>query len=217
MQKNSQSNRIQGSGWIEVIVGGMYSGKTEELIRRLRRAELARQKIQVFKPIIDDRYHAKDVTSHNQNSFQATAIDSADKIWDHLLDDTQVVGIDEGQFFDQELVQCCQELAERGIRVLVSGLDTDWQAKPFEPMPTLMAIAENVTKQHAVCVVCGHAASRTQRVAQVESKIAVGSHGLYEARCREHFKPEVQAPVLAIKDLRKKLDISETADHQIRG
>jgi thymidine kinase len=196
METNVRVNTLRGSGWLEVIVGGMFSGKTEELIRRLRRAELARQKIQVFKPLIDDRYHAQDVTSHNQTSIRAVPLEKAEDIWTHLADDTQVVGIDEGQFFDQGLVRICQELADRGIRVIVAGLDTDWKAAPFEPMPTLMAIAENVTKQHAVCVVCGAAASRTQRVAAIEGKIAVGSHGLYEARCREHFKPEVQPPVL---------------------
>lgn len=185
---------LRGSGWIEVIVGGMYSGKTEELIRRVRRAEYARLKIQVFKPKIDDRYHAEDVTSHNQNSVSSIPIENSEEIWVHLKDDTQVVAIDEGQFFDNGLVQVVQTLAERGIRVMIAGLDTDWQAKPFEPMPTLMAIAENVTKQHAVCMVCGDAASRTQRVAQVDGQVVVGSHGIYEARCREHFKPEVLPP-----------------------
>ncbi|GIL17617.1 MAG: thymidine kinase [Oligoflexia bacterium] len=185
---------LRGSGWIEVIVGGMYSGKTEELIRRVRRAEYARLKIQVFKPKIDDRYHAEDVTSHNQNSVSSIPIENSEEIWVHLKDDTQVVAIDEGQFFDNGLVEVVQALAERGIRVMIAGLDTDWQAKPFEPMPTLMAIAENVTKQHAVCMVCGDAASRTQRVAQVDGQVVVGSHGIYEARCREHFKPEVLPP-----------------------
>jgi len=192
---------IQGSGWIEVVVGGMYSGKTEELIRRLQRAKLARQKIQVFKPIIDNRYHKEDVTSHNQNSVTALPIRAAEDVWDHLLDDTQVVGIDEGQFFDSTLIQVVQDLAERGIRVIVAGLDTDWQAKPFEPMPTLMAIAENVTKLQAVCVVCGKGASRTQRVAQVEGQVVVGSHGIYEARCREHFKPEIVGPVVMLEGI----------------
>jgi thymidine kinase len=184
----------RGSGWVEVIVGGMYSGKTEELIRRLRRAELGKQKIQVFKPLIDDRYHKDDVTSHNMTSVPAKVISDAEEIWNWLNDDTQIVGIDEGQFFKQNLVEVVQTLAERGIRVIIAGLDTDWQANPFEPMPTLMAIAENVTKHHAVCVVCGESASRTQRVAQVDGKVVVGSHGLYEARCRQHFKPVVDAP-----------------------
>ena len=188
---------LPGSGWIEVVVGGMYSGKTEELIRRIHRAQLARQKVQVFKPKIDTRYHAEDVTSHNQNSSKAIPVGASEEIWEHLLDDTQVVGIDEGQFFDSQLVGVVQTLAERGVRVIISGLDTDWQAKPFEPMPTLMAIAENVTKLQAVCVVCGKAASRTQRVAQLSGQVVVGSHGIYEARCREHFRPEVVAPAFA--------------------
>jgi len=186
---------LAGSGWLEVIVGGMFSGKTEELIRRLQRARLARQKVQVFKPKIDDRYHKEDVTSHNANSITALPIESSEDIWTHLQDDTQVVGIDEGQFFDVGLVQVVQTLAERGLRVVIAGLDTDWQAKPFEPMPTLMATAENVTKLQAVCVVCGQAASRTQRVAAVEGTVVVGSHGIYEARCREHFTPAVVAPM----------------------
>ncbi len=141
------------SGWVEVVVGSMFSGKTEELIRRIRRAELARQKIQVFKPVIDQRYKIMEVTSHNHNSMPSVPIHDADEIWLHLPDDTKVVGIDEGQFFEQNLVQVVQDLAARGLRVVISGLDTDWQGKPFEPMPTLMAIAENVTKLQAVCVV----------------------------------------------------------------
>jgi thymidine kinase len=186
-----KSNMNERRGWIEVVVGGMFSGKTEELIRRLRRAELARQRVQVFKPLIDDRYSKDQVCSHNQNTFHSKPIGSAAEIWTHLKDSTQVVGIDEGQFFDQGLVDVVQALAERGLRVIIAGLDTDWQAKPFEPMPTLMAIAENVTKQHAVCVVCGSAASRTQRTANVDAQIAVGAADMYEARCREHFKPEI--------------------------
>jgi thymidine kinase len=181
-------------GWIEVIVGGMFSGKTEELIRRLRRSTYAKQKVQVFKPIIDDRYRLEEVCSHNQNTFPSIPIKVSSQIWEHLQDDTQVIGIDEGQFFDQELVSVVQTLAERGLRVIIAGLDTDWQAKPFEPMPTLMAIAENVTKQHAVCVVCGGTASRTQRTAAGEDQIAVGASDMYEARCRLHFKPEVVSP-----------------------
>jgi thymidine kinase len=190
---------IRARGWIEVIVGGMFSGKTEELIRRLRRAQFARQKIQVFKPVIDTRYHVEEVTSHNQTSISSLPIKSSAEIWDHLHPDTQVIGIDEGQFFDQELVQVAQDLANRGLRVMIAGLDTDWQAKPFEPMPTLMAIAENVTKQHAVCVVCGAQASRTQRTgsvskAELQERVLVGAQDSYEARCRDHFKPEVVAP-----------------------
>jgi len=181
-------------GWIEIIVGGMYSGKTEELIRRLRRAEYAQQKIQVFKPSIDDRYHAYNVTSHNQTSIQSVPVKKSYEILDSLHADTQVVGIDEGQFFDYEIIDVVQKIADKGIRVLVAGLDTDWQAKPFGPMPILMATAENVTKQHAVCMVCGATASRTQRTAQIDGQVVVGSHGIYEARCREHFKPFVVPP-----------------------
>lgn len=187
----SEFSYFQTRGWIEVIVGSMFSGKTEELIRRLRRAEFAKLKVQVFKPIIDNRYHMTDVTSHNKNSFEALPIKDINDIWSFLSDDTRVIGIDEGQFFSQDLVQVAQDLAERGKRVIIAGLDTDWQAKPFEPMPTLMAIAENVTKQHAVCVKCGAPASRTQRIAGGDSQVQVGTQDAYEARCREHFKPIV--------------------------
>ena len=191
MNSQGPMKPLQGCGWIEVIVGGMFSGKTEELIRRLKRSEWARQKIQVFKPSIDNRYHEQNVTSHDQNSMSATPLSSSEDLWLHLDDDTQVVGIDEGQFFDSNLVKVCQDLAERGLRVIVAGLDLDWKAQPFEPMPTLMAIAENVTKQQAICIICGKAASRSQRLAGGESKIAVGAKDLYEARCREHFRPEI--------------------------
>jgi thymidine kinase len=194
----SDTHFYKGRGWIEVVVGGMFSGKTEELIRRLRRAELGRQKIQVFKPVIDQRYSSEDVTSHNLSSIKSIPIQKSQEIWNHLKEDTQVVGIDEGQFFDFELVKVVQDLADRGMRVIIAGLDTDWQAQPFEPIPTLMAIAENVTKQHAVCVVCGNEASRTQRTgklgAQTLDRVLVGAHDSYEARCREHFRPEVVEP-----------------------
>lgn len=190
----SEFSYYHNRGWVEIVVGSMFSGKTEELIRRLRRAEFARQKVQVFKPVIDDRYHKTAVTSHNQNSIQALPVKNSEDIWNHLHDDTKVVGIDEGQFFDQNLVQVVQDLAERGVRVIIAGLDTDWQGKPFEPIPTLMAIAENVTKQHAVCVACGAPASRTQRTAGGDSQVLVAASDAYEARCREHFRPYVDAP-----------------------
>jgi thymidine kinase len=201
----SEFGFIKARGWIEVIVGGMFSGKTEELIRRLRRAQFARQKIQVFKPEIDTRYDLQQVTSHNQTSILSKPIKSSNEIWDHLLSETQVVGIDEGQFFDAGLVQVAQDLADRGIRVMIAGLDTDWQAKPFEPMPTLMAIAENVTKQHAVCVVCGAQASRTQRTgainrADLQERVLVGAEDSYEARCRDHFKPVVVNPFVQLSE-----------------
>lgn len=191
----SEFTYYQSRGWIEVVVGSMFSGKTEELIRRVRRAEFARQKVQVFKPIIDQRYHQTEVTSHNRNSVASIPLQNIEELWSALADDTQVVGIDEGQFFSQELVQVAQDLAERGKRVIIAGLDTDWQGKPFEPMPTLMAIAESVSKQHAVCVVCGGTASRTQRTAgSSDAQILVGAADSYEARCRLHFKPYVDLP-----------------------
>lgn len=189
----SDFSYVPGRGWVEVVVGSMFSGKTEELIRRLRRAEFARQKIQVFKPIIDKRYNEMAVTSHNATTIDSLPIEDADEIWNHLKPETKVIGIDEGQFFSQNLVQVAQDLADRGLRVIIAGLDTDWQGKPFEPMPTLMAIAESVTKHHAVCVVCGNTASRTQRTAGGHGQVLVGTHDAYEARCREHFKPEVDA------------------------
>lgn len=190
---------IHNRGWIEVIVGSMFSGKTEELIRRLRRAEFARQKIQVFKPVIDRRYREMEVTSHDMSTIASVPIERSEQIWDHLAADTRVVGIDEGQFFDQDIVRVVQDLADRGLRVIVAGLDTDWQGQAFEPMPTLMAIAESVIKQHAVCVICGANASRTQRTAGGEGKVQVGTHDAYEARCRQHFKAEVDAPTLGWK------------------
>ena len=181
------------SGWIEVIAGSMYSGKTEELIRRVKRAQYAKMKVQVFKPAIDDRYHVTNVTSHDQNQFGATPLKNIIDIWDHLQDDTKVVGFDEGQFFTIELVKVCRDLAARGIRVIVAGLDMDWKAEPFEPIPTLMAIAEDVIKHRAICMTCGELATYTQKIGgDSESQVQVGSQQYYEARCRLHFKPKVE-------------------------
>ena len=177
----SEFSYFQTRGWIEVVVGSMFSGKTEELIRRVRRAEFAKLKVQVFKPVIDNRYKEKEVTSHNLNTVDATPLNNIDEIWDHLNSKTRVVGIDEGQFFDSRIVQVVQDLADRGLRVIIAGLDTDWKGQPFEPMPTLMAIAENVTKQHAVCMVCGAPASRTQKTSGGDSQIEVGAAESYEA------------------------------------
>lgn len=179
------------AGWIEVVVGSMYSGKTEELIRRLRRASYAKLKVQAFKPIIDNRYHATSVTSHNQNKFEAIALLSIHEIWSYLEDDTQVVGFDEGQFFSTDFVQVCRDLAARGVRVIISGLDMDWMGRPFEPIPTLMAIAEDVTKHRAICTVCGELATYTQKLRGSNSQIEVGSEDNYEARCRMHFSPKI--------------------------
>ncbi len=180
------------SGSIEVIVGSMFSGKTEELIRLLKRAQLARQNVQVFKPKIDDRYSADQVASHNRTLFNSTVITRAAEIFQYIRPDTHVIGIDEGQFFDQELVDVANQLAERGLRVIVAGLDLNYKGEPFHPMPELMAIAENVQKLRAVCVVCGCLASRTQRVIENESAILVGDDKSYEARCRSCFTLDLE-------------------------
>lgn len=169
---------------IEVIVGSMFSGKTEELIRRIRRAQYARQPIQVFKPKIDDRYSDDHVASHDQTLIPSTVISSALEIEERLEANTRVIGIDEGQFFGEELVAVATRLADRGVRVVVAGLDMDWKGDPFHPMPALMAIAERVDKLQAVCVVCGGAASRTQRLVRNTDTVLVGDHTAYEARCR---------------------------------
>jgi thymidine kinase len=172
----------------------MFSGKSEELIRRLRRAEIARQKIQVFKPAIDIRFSEKKVTSHAGTQFEATPITSSEELLSMLDDDTTVVAIDEAQFFDPEISSVIQELANRGLRVLVGGLDTDFRGEPFGPMPILMAQAEKVDKVNAICMVCGDAASRTQRLIDgIPAKyndpvVVVGASELYEARCRQHHE-----------------------------
>lgn len=180
------------SGSIEVITGSMFCGKTEELIRRLRRAAIARQKVQVFKPAIDDRYTIEKVKSHAGAEFDAQPINTSKDIPQKLYEDTTVVGIDEAQFFDDKIVPIVEELADRGIRVIVSGLDTDFRGEPFGPMPILLSKAEVVTKLHAICMVCGESASKTQRLVDGEPAhfddpiVIVGASEMYEARCREH-------------------------------
>jgi thymidine kinase len=180
-------------GWIEVIVGCMFSGKTEELIKQVRRAVIARQSVQLFKPRIDNRYSISNVASHDQNKLPAVAVTSAAEILPLVAKATCVVAIDEGQFFGDDLVDLVTELAQNQKRVLVAGLDTDWRGRPFGPMPHLMAIAEVVRKQHAVCRICGSAASRTQRLTAAKEDIVVGASEAYEARCRLHFDPEMSA------------------------
>lgn len=182
------------SGLIEVITGSMFCGKTDELIRRLRRATIARQKVQVFKPAIDNRYAVEKVTSHAGSEFDAMPIQSAKEILQRLAADTTVVGIDEAQFFDPEIISISQQLADRGLRVIIAGLDTDFRGEPFGPMPILMAKAEIVDKLHAICMVCGEHASRTQRLVDGnparydDPVVIVGADELYEARCRTHHK-----------------------------
>ena len=182
------------TGSVEVIVGSMFSGKTDELIRRLRRATIARQKIQVFKPAIDVRYAESKVTSHAGNDYAAHPIQGAADIPANLEADTTVVAIDEAQFFNSDLIPIVRQMADRGLRVIVAGLDTDFRAEPFGPVPTLMAQAERVDKLHAICMVCGEEASRTQRLvngkpARYDDQIVViGASEFYEARCRQHHE-----------------------------
>ncbi len=181
-------------GTIEVICGSMFSGKTDELIRRLVRARIARQKVQVFKPAVDVRYALEKVTSHAGNHFDAIPVERAADIRARLEADTTVVGVDEAQFFDAEIVDVAQELAEHGVRVILAGLDMDFRGEPFGPMPTLMAKAEKVDKLHAICMVCGEEASRTQRLVNGKPAryddpvVIVGAAELYEARCRRHHE-----------------------------
>jgi thymidine kinase len=182
------------TGSIEVITGSMFCGKTEELIRRLRRATIAKQKVQVFKPTIDNRYAEEKVTSHTGTNFDALPILQAAEIFKRLDPDTTVVAVDEAQFFDEEIVPITQQLANRGIRVIAAGLDMDFRGEPFGPMPILMSKAEEVSKLHAICVVCGEEASRTQRLVDGrpacydDPVVIVGASEMYEARCREHHE-----------------------------
>ena len=178
-------------GWIEVIVGSMFSGKSEELIRRLRRAQIGRQKVQIFKPRIDDRYGHDHVTSHSDMRIASVNLSSSRELLAQVLPDTEVVGIDEGQFFDPELPAVCCTLADQGKRVLVAGLDQDYLGKPFEPMPQLLAIAEYITKTLAICMVCGAPANHTQRLVASSERVLVGAQGTYEARCRKCFDPRL--------------------------
>jgi thymidine kinase len=183
-------------GWIEVIAGSMFSGKSEELIRRLRRAKIARQKVQVFKPDVDSRFSQDHIVSHSEMRHESSNIRSATEVLAKVDDDTEVVGIDEGQFFDNELVDVANQLAQRGIRVIIAGLDQDYTGKPWEPMPQLLAIAEYITKTHAICMKCGQAANYTQRTFESEERVAVGGEGMYEARCRRCFVPHADAPTV---------------------
>ena len=181
-------------GSIEVVCGSMFSGKTDELIRRLIRSTIAKQKVQVFKPAIDIRYAVEKVASHAGSTYDATPVEKAAEIRSKLDNDTTVVGIDEAQFFDPEIVAIVRELATRGVRVIVAGLDTDFRGEPFGSMPMLMAEAEDVLKLHAICMVCGENASRTQRLVNDKPAryddpvVIVGASELYEARCRLHHE-----------------------------
>ena len=176
------------AGSIEVICGSMFSGKSEELIRRLRRAVIARQKVQAFKPEIDDRYSPDDIVSHDDRRIECAKIRDAEEIRDLVEADTRVVAIDEAQFFSEDLVGICEQLAGEGKRVIVAGLDQDYRGRPFEPIPQLLALAESITKTMAVCMVCGEPANRTQRLIESDERIVVGAGEAYEPRCRKCFK-----------------------------
>ena len=174
-------------GWIEVIVGSMYSGKTEELIRRLRRAQIARQRVEIFKPVIDDRYAKDAIVSHSDLRIPSRGVQTATDILKYAHE-AQVIGIDEGQFLGPKLTEVCQKLARKGKRVIVAGLDQDYMGKPFEPMPQLLAIAEYITKTLAICMVCGAPANRTYRKVARGGRVVVGGSDIYEARCRRCYE-----------------------------
>lgn len=178
-------------GWIEVVCGPMFSGKSEELIRRLRRAVIARKRVQVFKPVIDNRYSASEIVSHNDSRMKSVTVDSADDLLRQLDWRSQVVGIDEANFFGQPLVEIAERLADSGKQVIIAGLDTDYMGRPFLPMPDLLTVAESIDKMLAICMRCGNPAKHTQRLVDSADLIVVGAIGMYEARCRRCFEPGV--------------------------
>lgn len=191
-----RKTRQNGTGWVEVIAGSMFSGKSEELIRRLNRARIARQKVQVFKPKIDERYSKEEIASHSGQTHDSTPVTTAAELMKLVRDETEVVGIDEGQFFDMAIIDAVNELAERGKRVIVAGLDQDYTGKPFEPMPQLLSVAEFITKTHAICVKCGGTANYSQRTVESDERVEVGASDKYEARCRKCFVPHADAPTM---------------------
>lgn len=178
-------------GWIEVVCGPMFSGKSEELIRRLRRAKIARKRVQVFKPVLDDRYSITDIVSHGSQRLPSEAITNAKEILTKLDWRTQVVGVDESNFFGDDLVDIAQQLADTGKQIIIAGLDTDYMGRPFHPMPSLLAVSESITKMLAICMRCGNPAKHTQRLVESEDLIVVGAAGMYEARCRRCFEPGI--------------------------
>src|SRR5215204_634760 len=190
-EERRKTRQNGGTGWVEVIVGSMFSGKSEELIRRLRRAQIARQKVQIFKPKIDNRYSEDHIISHSEMRIASVNLSSSRELLEQVLADTEVVGIDEAQFFDVELPAVCSTLADQGKRVIVAGLDQDYLGKPFEPIPQLLAIAEYITKTLAICMVCGGPANHTQRLVASKERVVVGGTGTYEARCRHCWDPNL--------------------------
>ena len=183
------------TGWIEVICGPMFSGKSEELIKRLRRAQIARRRVQIFKHGIDARYDATSIVSHSQQSLPGIAITDIKDVLDLVDDRTELVAIDEGQFFSEKIIEVTNKLANQGKRVIVAGLDLDYRGKPFGPMPQLMCCAEYVSKQLAICMTCGDPANFTQRLTEAKDQIVVGATETYEARCRQHFEPPTEESV----------------------
>lgn len=183
-------NSKKRNGWIEVICGSMFSGKTEELIRRLKRAKIAKQKVEIFKPEVDTRYDEAAVVSHDENQIHSTPVPSSANI-PLLINDEQVIGIDEAQFFDMELISVCNQLADQGMRVIVAGLDMDFQGKPFGPIPGLMATAEYITKVHAICVKCGNLANHSHRITEEKSLVMLGETNSYEPLCRNCFRQAI--------------------------
>jgi len=190
MIEYNQHSTPVNTGWIEVIAGCMFSGKTEELIRRLRRAMIAKQNVIIFKPKIDDRYSEKEIVSHSEQSLPSINISDAEEILKYSQK-ASVIGIDEAQFFSSNIVDIVNKLADEGKRIIIAGLDMDYRGVPFEPMPQLLAIAEYITKTLAICVKCGNPADRTQRIAHSSERVLVGASGSYEARCRNcHYIPK---------------------------
>jgi thymidine kinase len=188
MEEITIHNVAKGTGWIEVVTGCMFSGKTEELIRRLRRAQIAKQAVLIFKPGVDKRYSATHIVSHDEQLLPSIVIEDPKEIL-ALGKDAQVIGIDEGQFFSSDLPMVCEQLADLGKRVIVAGLDQDYRGKPFGPIPHLLAISEYITKTLAICVVCGNPADKTQRITNENALVVVGAKDHYEARCRRCFIP----------------------------
>lgn len=183
------------AGWVEVVCGSMFSGKTEELIRRLKRAKIARMDVEIFKPALDNRYADDAVVSHDENAITSQIVHSADQIL-LMCGEANVIGIDEAQFFGLELLDACAKLAKQGRRVIVAGLDQDYLGNPFEPIPQLMSIAEHVTKLHAICVRCGAPANHSQRIVSSDSRVLVGEQEAYEPRCRQCFDPSNSEPTM---------------------
>lgn len=189
-------NAMRGNlGWIEVVCGPMFSGKSEELIRRLRRAEIARQRVQIFKPLIDERYSTNHIVSHNDMRIRSESVSSAAEIQAKVDLRTEVIGIDEAQFLGEAIVELVVRLADMGKRIIIAGLDTDYLGRPFHPMPELLAVADEITKTLAICMQCGNPAKHTQRLIASEDLIVVGAAGMYEARCRRCFEPNLASEV----------------------